>query len=67
MGPLIYVNDERMYNMAFGLFRFQLLSGASNSLMMAGAFVMTLPIIFIFFTFQRVFVQGITLSGVGGR
>lgn len=67
MGPLIYVNDERMYNMAFGLFRFQLMSGASNSLMMAGAFVMTLPIIFIFFTFQRVFVQGITLSGVGGR
>jgi ABC-type glycerol-3-phosphate transport system permease component len=67
MGPLIYVNDERLYNLAFGLFKFQLQSGQSSSLMMAGAFVMTLPIIAIFFLFQRYFVQGISLSGLGGR
>lgn len=67
MGPLIYVNDERMYNLAFGLFKFQLLSGSSNALMMAGAFVMTLPIILTFFLFQRYFVQGIALSGLGGK
>jgi multiple sugar transport system permease protein len=67
MGLLIYVNDERMYNLAFGLFKFQLTSGSSQSLMMAGAFVMTLPIIALFFMFQRYFVQGISLSGLGGR
>lgn len=67
MGPLIYVNDERLYPLAFGLWKFNLQSGASNSLMMAGAFVMTLPLIITFFLFQRYFVQGITLSGLGGR
>ena len=35
--------------------------------MMAGAFVMTLPLIITFFLFQCDFVQGITLSGLGGR
>jgi ABC-type glycerol-3-phosphate transport system permease component len=67
MGPLIYVNDERLFPLAFGLWKFNLQSGASNSLMMAGAFVMTLPLIITFFLFQRYFVQGISLSGLGGR
>jgi len=67
MGPLIYVNDERLYNLAFGLFKFQLQSGSGSTLIMAGAFVMTLPIIAMFFIFQRHFVQGISLSGLGGR
>ena len=67
MGPLIYLNDERLYNLAFGLYKFNLISGANNSLIMAGAFVMTLPIIAIFFIFQRYFIRGIAISGLGGR
>ncbi len=67
MGPLVYLNDERLFNLAFGLWKFDLQSGTSNSLMMAGAFVMTLPLIITFFLFQRYFIQGITLSGLGGR
>ena len=67
MGPLIYLNDERLYNLAFGLFKFQLDSNGNNALVMAAAFVMTLPIIAIFFLFQRYFIQGASLSGLGGR
>jgi ABC-type glycerol-3-phosphate transport system permease component len=67
MGPLIYLNDERLYNLAFGIFKFQLDSGGNSALMMAASFVMILPIIIIFFVFQRYFVQGASLSGLGGR
>ncbi|MCL2646459.1 MAG: carbohydrate ABC transporter permease [Phycisphaerales bacterium] len=67
MGPLIYLNDERLYNLAFGLYKFNLVSGTNNSLIMAGAFVMTLPIIALFFIFQRYFIRGIAISGLGGR
>jgi ABC-type glycerol-3-phosphate transport system permease component len=67
MGPLIYVNDERLYNLAFGLFKFNLTSATNPSLIMAGSFIMTLPIIALFFLFQRYFIQGISLTGLGGR
>jgi multiple sugar transport system permease protein len=72
MGPLIYLNDERLFNIAFGLWKFNLQAGAqaggaSSSLMMAGSFVMTVPLIVTFFLFQRYFIQGVTLSGLGGK
>lgn len=66
MGPLIYVNDERLFPLALGLFKFKLTSGANVGLMMAGSFMMTLPIIVLFFFVQRYFIQGISLTGVKG-
>ena len=66
MGPLIYVNDERLFPLALGLFKFKLTSGTDVGLMMAAAFVMTLPIILLFFFVQRYFIQGVTLTGMKG-
>jgi multiple sugar transport system permease protein len=66
MGPLIYVNDEYLFPLALGLFKFNLQSGADVGMMMAGSFVMTLPIILLFFFVQRYFIQGISLTGVKG-
>jgi multiple sugar transport system permease protein len=66
MGPLIYVNDERLFPLALGLFKFSLASGADVGLMMAGSFMMTLPIIILFFFVQRYFIQGVSLTGVKG-
>ena len=43
MGPLIYVNDERLFPLALGLFKFQLRFAGDACIMMAGSFVMTLP------------------------
>jgi len=63
MGPLIFVNDERLFPLALGLFKFNLRSGGDVGLMMAGAFLMTLPIIALFFFVQRYFIQGISLTG----
>jgi ABC-type glycerol-3-phosphate transport system permease component len=49
--------------LALGLFKFNLVSGANTSLMMAGSFLMTLPIIVLFFYAQKYFIQGIALTG----
>ncbi|MBN2446684.1 MAG: ABC transporter permease subunit [Phycisphaerae bacterium] len=66
MGPLIYVNDERLFPLALGLFKLNLRSSGNLGLMMAASFVMTLPVIILFFFAQRYFIQGITLTGTKG-
>lgn len=66
MTPLIYVNDQRLYPLALGLFSF--LAGRENqfTLIMAASMIMTLPVILTFFFAQRHFIQGVTLTGVKG-
>jgi len=64
LGPLIYVNDQRLYPLALGLFSF--MAGRENqfTLIMAGAMVMTLPVVVMFFFLQRYFIQGVALTGM---
>jgi multiple sugar transport system permease protein len=66
MGPLIYVNDQRLYPLALGLFSF--LAGRENqfTLIMAGSMIMTIPVIATFFFAQRHFIQGVTMTGIKG-
>ena len=66
MSPLIYVNDERLFPLALGMFKFSLRGGTDVGLMMAGSFVMTLPILTLFFFVQRYFIQGVSLTGMKG-
>jgi ABC-type glycerol-3-phosphate transport system permease component len=63
MGALIYVNDERLFPLALGLFKFNLNSGTDAGLMMAGSFLMVLPVIILFFFAQNYFIKGIALTG----
>lgn len=64
--PLIYLNDERLFPLALGLFKFNLTAGGDVSLMMAGSFIMTMPVLALFALLQRYFIQGITLTGTKG-
>ncbi len=69
MGPLIYVNDDRLFPLAMGLFRFNLIIesiGGNIGLIMAASFMMILPVVILFFFLQRYFVQGIALTGTKG-
>jgi multiple sugar transport system permease protein len=66
LGPLLYLNDDRTYTLSMGLQRFVSQHGAEWSMLMAASTVMTLPIILIFFFAQRVFIQGITVTGIKG-
>jgi len=64
MGPLIYINDQRLYPLSLGLFDFRTQHGAEYGMLMAASTLMTLPVIALFFLAQRYFIQGITLTGM---
>lgn len=69
MGPLIYLNDQRLYPLSLGLFALNVQTGGgagSMGIMMAGSLLMTLPVIAIFFFAQRYFLQGVTFTGMKG-
>ncbi len=64
MGPLIYLNDQRLYPLSFGLYALSTQANVGTGMMMAGALLMTLPVIGIFFFAQRFFLQSVAFSGV---
>ncbi len=66
MGPLLYVADQRLYSLAFGLYAFSVQVGNNPTLTMAGSLLMTVPVILIFFFAQKYFIQGVTLTGMKG-
>ncbi|MEW6356551.1 MAG: ABC transporter permease subunit [Planctomycetota bacterium] len=66
MGPLIYVNDQRLYPLSLGLFIFQTAHRTEFGMLMAASTLMTLPVVVMFFTAQRYFIQGVTLTGMKG-
>ncbi len=66
MGPLIYIADQRLYPLAFGLYAFAVQVTSNPVLTMAASVLMTLPVLAVFFVAQRYFIQGITLTGMKG-
>ena len=65
-GPLLYVADQRLYPLSFGLYALAVEVGNSPTITMAAGVLMTVPVVAIFFAAQRYFVQGITLTGMKG-
>jgi multiple sugar transport system permease protein len=63
MGPLIYLNRPAMYTMALGLNSFKQEHETQWELLMAGSVVFTLPMILLFFAFQRYFIEGVATTG----
>lgn len=69
MGPLIYLNDPDRYTLALGL---QSLEsnfaelGTQWSLLLTASVIFTVPMIIIFFLFQRYFMEGLAHTGIKG-
>jgi len=66
MGPLIYLNDQRLYPLALGLFDFRTQHGGDFGMLMAASTMVTLPVVMVFFLAQKYFIQGVTLTGMKG-
>lgn len=64
--PLIYLTDERLFTVALGLSRFRNSYRMEMSHMMAAATFALVPVLIIYFFTQRLFIQGIVLSGSKG-
>lgn len=65
-GPLIYVNTPTKFPIALGLRFFQTRADPQIGHTMAMTFLSVLPLIAVFYTSQRYFIQGIVISGVKG-
>jgi multiple sugar transport system permease protein len=66
MGPLIYLNSTEKYTLTLGLRTFMSRDDVRIQEMMAMSLMMTLPVIIVFFAFQRYFIQGVVMSGIKG-
>lgn len=64
MGPLIYLTDSSKWTISIGLSQFTSSHGLDWSLLMAGSAMFMLPMIILFFLMQKVFIEGITMSGL---
>jgi ABC-type glycerol-3-phosphate transport system permease component len=67
LAPLLYINSDEKQTIALALQNFK--SGfqyAEPQLLMAGAVMMLIPTVVIFFLAQKVFIKGVVVSGVKG-
>jgi multiple sugar transport system permease protein len=67
MGPLIYINSPENMPLSYALNLFKGDRGGEPGLLMAFSTLTVLPILALFFFAQRYFIEGVTLSGLGGR
>ena len=65
--PLIYLNDRDKLTLAVGLNSMIGMYATAWNLLMACAFISSIPVIVVFFTGQKYFVRGVVLSGLAGR
>jgi multiple sugar transport system permease protein len=64
--PLIYLNNKDYWTLSLGMAGYLGRLGAKWNVLMAGGVLFTVPMIILFFFTQRVFVQGITMTGLKG-
>ena len=66
LGPLIYLHDQSKYTVSLGLNFFRSSYDVRWAYLMAASMVTMLPVILIFFLAQKLFIEGITLTGMKG-
>jgi ABC-type glycerol-3-phosphate transport system permease component len=68
MGPLIYLNSQRLYTIALGLatFRQQFSTETPWHQLMAASIATMIPTLLVFLLAQRIFIQGIVVTGLKG-
>lgn len=67
MGPLIYINSPEHMPISYALQLFNTDKSAEPGLLMAFTTMAMVPVLALFFFAQRYFIEGVTLSGLGGR
>ncbi|OMF79971.1 carbohydrate ABC transporter permease [Paenibacillus glucanolyticus] len=65
LGPLIYLQDKELYTLPLGLLYLKS-ENVNQALLMAGAVITTLPVVMVYLSAQKQFVQGIASTGMKG-
>mgnify|MGYP003938641617 CR=1 FL=1 len=66
MGPLIYLHSESLKTIQLGLRMFIQQYSTDYALIMAASLISLIPVMALFFAFQRFFVEGIGTTGIKG-
>lgn len=67
LGPMIYLNDQHTFTLSLGLQAYQSQHGSTQwNLLMAASSIVVAPVIILFFFTQRLFIQGIAVTGLKG-
>jgi multiple sugar transport system permease protein len=64
--PLIFLHSRENWTVAVGLQTFDAIYSVNTHLIMAASVVMILPPIILFFFSQKIFTQGVVISGIKG-
>ncbi|HMO57979.1 MAG TPA: carbohydrate ABC transporter permease [Roseiflexaceae bacterium] len=67
LDPLIYLRSTELYTLALGLNLFRGQNFTQFNLLMAVSIITLIPVLVVFFLSQKLFVRGVTLTGMGGR
>ena len=66
-GPLLYiVENEKLWTLGIGLNAFQGIHHVESNMMMTASVLFMAPVIILFFFSQKVFIEGVTLTGIKG-
>jgi len=66
LGPLMYLNDSKKFTLQLGLAMFNGALKVEWGALMAASVLVLLPVIILFFTCQKYFVEGISFTGTKG-
>jgi multiple sugar transport system permease protein len=66
LGPLVFLTQEQSWTLSLGLQQFFSVHLTAWAYLLATSFVFTLPVLLVFIVAQRLFVQGIALTGLKG-
>ncbi|MFR6329753.1 MAG: carbohydrate ABC transporter permease [Eisenbergiella sp.] len=66
MGPMIYLNTDKLKTIQIGLAAFRTEYGAEYGLIMAGTVCSLLPMVLIYCVAQKYLIEGIAFSGLKG-
>lgn len=67
LGPLIYINSPENMPISYALQMFQSDRVGEPGLLMAFATMAMVPVLLLFFFAQKYFIEGVALTGLGGR
>ncbi len=67
LDPLIYIRSTELYTLALGLNLFRGANFTQFNMLMAVSIITLIPVLIVFFLSQKLFVQGVQLTGMGGR
>ncbi|UZJ78090.1 carbohydrate ABC transporter permease [Fictibacillus sp. KU28468] len=62
LGPLLYINDEKLYTLQIGLQTFKGTVQTQWHYLMSASVLVLLPVILLFFFFQRYFIEGSNIT-----